>query len=472
MKVVLVFPPFLSNIAWGSLDQFKEIDVGAYPPLGLIYIATYLKKYSDIDVEIIDAECEKLGYVEVADEVNNRVPDIIGIYASSFTIKDTYQVLWHIRKNNKKAKIVLGGPHIEIFPEESLQFPEVDYVVMGEGEVSFLELVHAIKNNEDVGRIKSIGFKNNGKMVFNEQRLVIKNLDDLPLPMRELSNYRKYYSIIGNKELATNIMASRGCPYRCPFCYTPYQGTLRLRSTESIIAELIDCAKRLGIREFFFFDENFTSLPKMAAGICDGIINNKLDINFYIRSRIDTLHEDLVKKLKKAGCLRIQLGIESGSQRILEKMNKRITLDTIQKTVSIIRKYEIPVFADFMIGYSTETLEEMEATIEFSKKLGIDYAQFGITMFMPNTILYREALASGFLKEDFWKNLAMNPLIEGEIPFAHERYDRETLKKIQLRAHKEFYFCPKYIVHKIFKLKNVRELKQQAKAALGLLKIR
>ncbi|MDY6861401.1 MAG: radical SAM protein, partial [Thermodesulfobacteriota bacterium] len=199
------------------------------------------------------------------------------------------------------------------------------------------------------------------------------------------------------------------------------------------------------------------------------IISRKLDIEFYIRSRVDTLNEEIIGKLKEAGCKRIQLGVESGSPRILKLMNKGIIIDQIKYTAGLVKKYNIPLYADFMLGYPTETKEEIEQSIRFAIDIDPDYAQFGVTMLFPKTKIYENALKSGFLKEDFWRKVTLHPDPDITYPIASERYSKEELEKMQYKAHLRFYFRPAFLIKKLYKIKNLKELKRQAQAGLKLL---
>jgi radical SAM superfamily enzyme YgiQ (UPF0313 family) len=433
-----------------------------------MYVAAYINKYSDYKVEILDAACEKIDYSGLYKEVQRRNPKVVGVYTSTFSLYDSYKVAKLVKEVSHGITVILGGPHIEIYPEESLNLPEIDFVVISEGEISFTELINCLVKKKDFSLVKGIGYKKNGSLYFTERRPMISNLDELPFPVRQLTGYHRYYSFIGSKKIATTIMSSRGCPHRCSFCYIPYQGSLRMRSAKSVISEIEECIK-LGIKEFFFFDENFTINEKLVIDICDEIISNRLNIIFYIRSRIDTVSEEMLKKLKKAGCQRIQFGVESGSPRILKIMNKKINLEQIEKTFEMTKKIGIPTFADFMLGYPGETEEEIELSIKFAKKIDPDFVQYGVTMFLPQTKIYEDALKNRLLKEDYWRIFARTPNNNISYPLASSDYGRNELEKIQRKAYISFYLRPKYILKRLSLLKNIREFIRQLKAGFQLL---
>jgi radical SAM superfamily enzyme YgiQ (UPF0313 family) len=326
-----------------------------------------------------------------------------------------------------------------------------------------------MENNSGPLAVKGICCLADGKAVMTPERPLLETLDELPFPARQLTKYDRYYSVIGREKVSTTLMTSRGCPFRCNFCFVQYGGRYRMRSAESVIAEIEECLK-LGISEFFFFDEIFTADKRRVMAFCDAVIQRRLGIIFDIRSRIDTIDEELLGKLKQAGCARIQYGIESGCDEILLAMNKKITVSQARKTVELTKKAGIDVFLDFMIGYPGETLEQIRATVKFAKELDPAYVQFGITTLFPGTKIYADALKSGFLKEDFWRKAAQDP--KGPIvpPFASERFDRRQLEQLLRRAYISFYFRPRYLFKRLAALRSLTELRRHVTAGLGLLR--
>ncbi|MDY6863076.1 MAG: cobalamin-dependent protein, partial [Thermodesulfobacteriota bacterium] len=192
LDLLLIFPPLSSKLSYGSYEQFKSIDIGNYPPLGLLYIGAYIKKYSNYEVKVLDAHCEKMNYNSLYYEIQNCQPKAVGIYTSSFTFYDSYEVAKIVKKVDKKIKVILGGPHIEIYPEESLSLKEVDIVVIGEGEIPVLEILDVFHNKKNFSDIQSIGCKVNGESFFTRPPSVDLDLDKKPFPDRTLTNYKKY----------------------------------------------------------------------------------------------------------------------------------------------------------------------------------------------------------------------------------------------------------------------------------------
>jgi len=362
---------------------------------------------------------------------------------------------------------VLGGPHVELFPEDTASLEGVDFAVAGEGELTLTELLNCIEQNGDPASIRGVAYKDNGRVRVNPPRPMIDNLDVLPLPDRKMTDYKKYYSLIGRDGISTTLMTSRGCPYRCNFCFIQYGGRCRSRSVENVLAEIDDCVK-LGIGEFFIFDEIFTLNKARVMEFCQTLVSRRYDIVFDIRSRIDTIDEEMLAALKAAGCARIQYGIESGSDEILKAMNKGITVRKAREVVGLTKKAGIEVLLDFMLGYPGETKEDIEKTVAFAKELDTQYVQFGVVTYFPGIKIYTDALKSGAVKEDFWRNVAKSPPAKIVPPFASEIFTRAELERFLHDAYISYYFRPGYILKALFKIHSPLQLLRQLRAGYHL----
>lgn len=467
MKILLVYPPVGTKLSNVTPGQFGELDIGNYPPLGLMYVGAYLEKFSGHEVEILDSVAEGVALEDISEIIAQKKPDVIGVYTSCFTLYYAYAVSRAAKALNKEIPVVLGGPHVDIYPEETLGLPSVDYVVMGEGEVTVKELLNALQGNKDVSSIQGIGYKTNGTLHLNTRRDFISNLDELPYPARHLIDYTKYHSLIGKNSVSTTMMTSRGCPFRCNFCYVQYDGRVRARTADNVIGEIKQCLD-IGIREFFLFDENFTINHKRVHDFCDRLLKDKLNIIFDIRASVNTVNEEILTKLKEAGCERIQFGVENGNPDILKAMNKKVSIDTIRKVFKAAKKVGISTYADFMLGYPGETKEHIMRTIDFAIELDPDFAQFGVTVLSPGTKIYSDALANGQLKEDFWCNLARNPTGNPLLPIATDRFTREEMEEFLSLAFSKFYFRPSYLFKRLTKVRSFSEFRKQTAAGIYL----
>lgn len=468
MRVILIYPP-IYNMLKTNVPEIVDEETGLYPPLGLMYIASYAEKNTDYEIEILDTQAERMSYDTIARYIKLKMPEIVGIQTTSFTFIDVILTARIVKKIDKNIKIVLGGPHVNIYPEETILNPEIDFLVLGEGEYVFTELINAIAQRKDLGKIGGIVYKKNGEIINTGQQGLINNLDLLPFPSRHLVPYKKYYSVLAKDTPITTMMTSRGCPYKCIFCDRPHLGKVfRFRSAENVVNEMEECVK-LGIKEFFLYDDTFTINRKRVIDICDEIVRRNLKIAWDIRTRVDTMDKNSLKKLKLAGCERIHYGVEAGTQKILNVLKKGITIQQVENAFKWTKEEGITTLAYFMIGNPTETKEQIITTINLAKKIKPDFVHISITTPFPATELYREGLKSGILKYDYWKDFSQNPRKDFVPELWEEHLTREELVKLLKYAYKSFYMRPIYILKRIFEVKSWQELKRKARPGFRLL---
>jgi len=467
MKILLINPPASTSLSSTLPDKYTSVDIGYYPPLGLMYLAGYLRERTKHTAAIADMVAERLTLADLAALLARHAPDAVGVYCASATANSVRKICARLKELAPALPVVVGGPHADIYPEETLEWSSVDYVIPGEGEMTLAELLECLAAGGNTASVPGVWARRDGKAVSGGKRPAVTDLDSLPFPARDLTEYKRYHSAIGKDKVATTLMTSRGCPYRCNFCYVQYDVRYRARSAANVLAEIEECLK-LGIREFFFFDEIFTVDKKRVLAICGEIVRRGLDITFEVRSRINTMDAEMLAALKKAGCVRISYGVESACDEVLKAMNKGITAAQAREVTRLTQQAGIEVFLDFMLGYPGETEEQMRRTIAFARELDPDYVQFAITVLIPATQIYRDALASGQLKTDFWKEVAKNPPDLIVPPLASDKYDREFLEKMFSQAYRSFYFRPGYIFKRLRKISSLTELLRHARGAVQL----
>lgn len=471
MRVLLIFPPRKKILQADMSDIFEE-ESGFYPPLGLLYIASYLKENSHHEVEILDTQVSNMDYNQIKEKIIAYSPQVVGITAMTFNLLDVIDTAQVVKEVDSRIHINLGGPHPYIFRKESINLKCVDSLTIGEGEITFTELVNALEKKEPLAKVKGLVYKENDNIIYNEERGFLENLDALPQPDRTLIPYKKYHSVLAKDRLITTMMTSRGCPFRCIYCHRPHMGKkFRARSASNIIEEMEKCLE-LGIREFIFFDDIFTLDKRRVFDICDEILNRKLKVKWSVRARVDTVDYDMLVKLKKAGCKRIQYGIEAGTSKILQVLKKGTTLKQAQKAIQIAKEIGITTLADFMLGSPKETKEDILQTINFALKLNPDYTQFSITTPYPATELYTMGLESGLITQDYWLEFAKKPTSDFKTPVWEENLKKEELAKLLNLAYKRFYTRPQYILKELFSLSSLGEFKRKAKAGLKVFSLK
>ena len=470
MKILLINPPFEYTI---SSWQPKILEEGLdfLPPLGIMYIAASLEKETNHEIEILDAQVEQLTYGQLKEKIKKINPDAIGITAMTFTIIDVVKIAKIAKEINPAIKIILGGPHVNIYPEDTINIPEVDFLVLGEGEKTIKLLLDNLNKPEKLKKIKGLVFRYNNEIINTGQPDFIENLDSLPFPVRHLTPYKKYFSVVSSKKPVTTMFTSRGCPYKCLFCDRPHLGkNFRARSASNVVDEMEECQK-MGIQEIFIYDDTFGVDRNRVLDICAEIKKRGLKISWDIRTRVNTVDEEILNALKKANCQRIHYGVEAGTQKILDVLRNGITLDQVKKAFYLTKKTGIQTVAYFMIGSPTETKEDIMQTIKLMKKLGPDYVHVTLTTPFPATDLYKMAQEQKLINGDPWKEFARNPYPAFIPPIWEKELPRKELFSLLKKAYCSFYFRPGYIFKKIIKLKSGRELLKKAGAALKLLKI-
>ena len=470
MKILLINPPQFNTIS-SCMPKVLEQGLDFMPPLGLMYLAGYLKKYSSYDVKILDCQVEELNYQNLKEKILQESPDVIGITTMTFTLIDVIKTAQLVKQINPNIKTVLGGPHVNIYPNETMTIKEIDFLILGEGEEPFKDLLDNIHKIENLYQIKGIVFRDKGRIVNTGERELIENLDSIPFPDRKLLPYKKYFSIISSNSPITTMFTSRGCPFKCLFCDRPHLGKVfRARSAKNVVDEMEEC-QEIGIKEIFIYDDTFGVDRQRVLDICSEIRNRNLAISWDVRTRVDTVDEEVLKAMGKANCQRIHYGVEAGTEKILKVLRKGVNLKQIEKAFKITKKVGIETIGYFMIGSPKETKEDILQTIKLAKKLNPDFIHVSITTPFPATDLYYLGLEKKILPYDYWQKFAENPK-NTFVPFVwEENLTKDELFKLLKYAYRSFYFQPKFIIKKLLKLKSLKELRSKTKAALQLLKI-
>jgi radical SAM superfamily enzyme YgiQ (UPF0313 family) len=456
-KILFINPPFT---IYGGIKGHG----GKNTPLNLAYLASYMRvKNSKIQVDIIDAEGLELQLHELYDRVDSYSPDIIGLTCPTPVYYIVKQICNDLKEKDPEVVIILGGPHPTALPRDTMEDIKTDFVVIGEGEETFIELIDHFDNNKKLDKIKGIAFRNHSEIIVNNRRELIKDLDLLPFPAKDLLPLDKYYLPPTKRirsERATNMITSRGCPFSCTFCMarTIWGRQSRLRSTENVLAEIKENINNYNLTEFSFHDELFTFKKSRVIEFCKGVINKGLDITWVCQARAGTVDTEMLEYMKMAGCGKIAFGFESGNQRMLNLMNKKETLQNAVESAYLCNKAGIEVEGAFILGHPGETISSIEDTIRFAIDLNIDTAAFFIAIPYPGTDLFDLALKNGYLKEPIdWREFA--PVSNLESPMIIPEISVETLQKYKRKAFQSFYLRPRYLLRKLKQLHNINDVK-------------
>lgn len=457
MKVLLVYPREKGNINTrlpGSLNRAQ----GLYPPLGIAYVAAVLEK-SGHEVRILDIPGLNLTIDEARKEISDYKADVAGVTCMTSTIRGSLEAAQLAKDSG--AIVVMGGPQLAVYPEETVSYSFVDYGVVGEGEYVMRDLVAALESGGDVSKVRGIVYKSGGETHVNGYGLV-DDLDTLPLPARHLLPMERYDCVITKRPFVT-MVSSRGCPYRCGFCFKqPSDNITRFRSPKNVVDEMEHCVERYKTRWVMFYDDTLGARREHITGICNEIIERGLDIEWDSPMRVNNVDKELLELMHKAGCRRLRYGVESGDEGILKLMRKGITIDLVKKVFKLTDEVGIETFAYFIIGYAKETPATIRKTINLAKELDSDWTMFTVATPYPKTNLYDLALEAGILKGDYWRDFTLGKR-EERLPYFVKDSDRWVKQ-----AYKEFYLRPRYVWKKLKRLRSLETLKKYVDGAAGV----
>ncbi len=396
---------------------------GIYPNLGIGYIASVLQS-KGVNIKIHDVSATG----EISSELN-KISPIVGISSNSFNFSNAKSIAQEIKKTNPHTKIVLGGPQATLFPIDILNNPEFDIVCIGEGENTFLELLDSLDKPDQV---KGIAFREKNSIILNPRREIIKDLDSIPFPARNLMPMERYFSPMSNGLSYDILITSRRCPFRCTYCAPIGEKKFRKRSPENVADEIEELISEFGIRFIQFYDDSFSVNKKKVIALCDEINKRGLDFKWDARTRVDIVDTKLLEKMKGAGCVRIRYGVESGDPRILGLMNKDITLDQVREAVALTKQIGgMETLSYFMIGFPGESLESTMKTISLARELDTTHVRFNITTANPGTQLYNDALERGEFRGDPWRKYARGELKNTpNLIFETEEYNKNDLENL------------------------------------------
>jgi radical SAM superfamily enzyme YgiQ (UPF0313 family) len=469
VNVVFISPPETHSIESSLPEQINQ-GGGVYPRLGLLYVAAYFERETGLRTDFIDAPALHMDYARLEEEIRRRPIDIAGISVLTFNLIDSCKAAALVKKHHPKARVVFGGHHANYYPGESVRLKEVDYVISGDGEKSFLMLAQAIDRGErpeELAAVPGLSWFDGKNPRVPFLRGDAGDLNLLPFPARHLINLRNYNSLIGESDVTATIQSSRGCPFACTFCDIR-RTKFRYREPANVVDEVESLVEQ-GIEDFFFVDDTITIRKKRVHEICQEILRRGLKVRFKISSRVDCINEDLLRDLRRAGCYRIHYGVESASQRSLDYMEKGITPDLVRQVFRQTREAGIGAYAYMMIGVPGETREEMEATFDFAVELDPDYCQFSICTPYPKTELYERMLRAGIVPYDYWQEFAENPREGFRVKFWNPDFEEEELREIQQYGHRKFYGRPRFVLRELGRVRSLVDFRRKAAMGLSLL---
>lgn len=456
MNVLLINPPW---VVQGEKNLWRNV-ASVMPPLGLGWLAAVLERDAH-RVQILDAHAERLTVDRLGGWVRDRRgSNLVGITATTPLVANALEIARLVKAELPSATTVLGGVHPTVLPDEVLGEPAVDLVVRGEGENTLRE----IAAERPWEQIDGLSYRREGQIVHNRDRELIDDLDSLPFPAYHLLPMDKYRPAAGaaRRTPATSMLATRGCPGRCTFCYRQFGPRLRCRSGRRVAEEVKLLQDRWGIKEVCFYDDTFTAVRPEVKAFCRAVEELKLDLTWSCFSRIDTFREDVFRMIKHSGCHQVMFGVETCDRRILNNINKRTDPDRAEGVIRATQKLGIEVRAAFMLGNPGETEQTMEENIRFAIRLRPELALFNVTTPFPGTEMFRWAEENGYLLTKNWQDYDLStPVLN--LPTV----SAETVRRYYRRAHRRFYLRPGVIWKRLRRMRS----RQQWLSALRALRM-
>lgn len=450
MKVLLIYPPI------STLERYSSAignAGGRQLPLGVFYLASCIRQRR-YEARIFDGEALSMIAADIAARALEYRPDVVGISTTTVAFHRALEMATELKARMPAVPIVMGGPHVTACADDVMRHPEIDYAVIGEGEISFSALLDVLRDHGDPAAVRGIAFRPDASpkdspkeskerpVVINPPMPLVMDLDTLPFPAYDLvpdfslynpppCNYRKIP--------VANVITSRGCPNHCTFCDRSVFGAkLRQRSAANIAEEIDLLYRRHGVREIAFVDDTFTIRPQRMIDLFDLLNRRNIRFPWTCMSRVNTVDFDILRFMRDNGCWHISFGIESGSEDILRRIKKNISLDEAKRVMDWCRQLGILTKGFFIIGHPGETLDTIEQTIRVAVDMPLDDVVVTLNTPLPATEQFHEAHRYGTLMETDWSKFNLwNPVFvpTGLSEHLLREKHREFYRRFYLRPH-------------------------------------
>lgn len=441
-KVLLIFPT----------PRRKQAFLNTLPPLGILSIASYLES-KGIHTDVIDC------HVQTSDPDFSKY-DVVCFAVNIANVENTANYIKEIREKGGKQKIIIGGPQVPHRGKHWISEHNVDAVIIGEGELT----VYDYLTSNDPSSVKGILHKAGEEVLYTGDRPLPMNLDLLPFPALDKVPIRKYNLPIKKAFPVSSISTSRGCPAKCTFCYAR-DGVWRQRSVKNVVDEIEWQVRKLGVREIWIADDNFTLNRQRAWDIAEDIIKRKINVKMQLKNgiRVDKVDKELLAKLKEAGVWLVAVAPESGKQETLDRIQKGFTLERVKQAVKWCKELDIKTFSLFILGLPWETKEDVEQTIKFANELDTDFVQFARYTPIEGTPIYDEVKMQGMLLENEFKDVGTHV---DTLNYHPKLISRDDMAMIFKKAYRHYYLKPRRILN-IMNMLSLRDIYYSAKFAFA-----
>ncbi|MCD6093954.1 MAG: radical SAM protein [Candidatus Omnitrophica bacterium] len=452
MKIAFVHCPFNHKKFAENLKVVDE-EFCVAPPIVLAYVAAIAERAGH-KVALFDCRVFRWSMKEAAEKIKRFGPDLLAFRFDTYNFHQTLSWARYL-KERFKIPVLAGGINFSLYPFESMTHNTIDYAIIGEAIYSLPRFLEVLERGSDFSKIPGLAYRNQEKVKLNPPTEELANFDDYPFPARHLLPNERYSSFLTQRRNYTIMLTTTGCPYDCPFCAIaslPY----RVRSSQSVIAEIRECYEKYGIREIDFFDATFFMNRERDFAIFRAIQKEGWDIEWACRSRVDVVDDEILKEAAKAGCRRVYFGIESSQPEVLKAIRKKINISQIRRAIDTSHRYGIKVMGFFMVGNPGETKKTVENTLKFAKRLNLDFVQFSRAIAKPGTQWAKDlARESG---GDYWREFILGKVEEKRLPTPWTNLNEEDIEKYTKRAYYSFYFRPRHLLRIILRIRSFAEL--------------
>lgn len=429
------------------------------PPIGLGYLATALRSRGFSNIRIVDCIREDLPLGPFIDHIADIKPRIIGFQCFSSDIKWVRDAMEGIRARIPQAILIAGGPHVSAVSQEIFKdLPDADFCIAGEAEPGLPLLAEDIVGGSHVDpeSIPGLIWRNSNE-VYSNPRKFVEDLDKLGFPSWDLMPPDQYpdapQGAFYKQFPIAPVATTRGCPYKCAFCGSPVNmgNRLRFRKLDHVFQEMELLYTEYGVREFHFIDDMFNQSKSRVIEFCERLDKKNWGINYSFPNglRLNTIDEEMLGWMKKTGAYAFTVGIESGSQRVLDLMNKNLTVEMIREKVELIHRAGLEPSGFFLLGFPGETMEEMRMTLDLAKSLPLKRAHFSNFLPLPGSRATRRLLESGEITRPDWSKLCY-----ADVPYSPAGVTREQLKDFQRRAFLEFHLRPTILLKMLSEIRS------------------
>ena len=439
MKIALTTSPGHGETVLNCNPKYVLKDFIRYPPLAILSIIRGIAPEHDID--IFDAN--ELGYEELLAAIVSARPDLLGISVVTERLYGVLKLARDVKRESPGTRIIIGGPHTDLYPDETMTHPEFDYMLLGPAELTFPAFVHWLAGGRDgEPPVHNLRYRDASGAVRRTETSCVKSLEGFPLPDRKRIDIKKYVSV-SDRSLMTTMSSSRGCPFRCMFCNVPryyLQGT-----AERIVSEIEEILA-LGFDEIYILDDTFNISHQRVKEVCGMIIRRGLRFKWSTRARLNPFDDEMAALMKEAGCFRLAVGVESHDPKILKEIGKGVSYEDILRGFEIIHKNRFETTAYFIIGFPGQTLEQAAQVWPFIKTIRPTFLLMNSLIALPFSNLYFDLIKRGVYEKDHWREFVLNPSFEYMLPsWRGERLDQEFMD-LRDTIMRDFYLSPSFVL--------------------------